>query len=215
MWINFHDVPEDWFSSNFNHGLWFQRGFFGKAGAKSTGKDKYFHSICEFCELRIIGIEGLDCWRIERNYKLWMMSYEWESGNSQLILSTNDTNKNTNEGQLSMINYELCSRDGLPRSLRSLIFIRTSCSQWRIEVNGKLLNCYPFRYCERSEAICCLREGLLCSFVARNDVLMMIASLPCRFIAMSFLHRFVPFRPNVFQIFFSEDHTGSDNSPQK
>jgi len=35
--VQFHDVPEDWFASDFYHGLGLEVRLFGYAGAEATG----------------------------------------------------------------------------------------------------------------------------------------------------------------------------------
>jgi len=41
--VELHDVPEDGFTSDFNHGLWLEMRLFRNAGAEATGKDDCFH----------------------------------------------------------------------------------------------------------------------------------------------------------------------------
>lgn len=41
--VELHDVPEDWFSSDFDHGFWFEVRLFGDAGSEASGKYYCFH----------------------------------------------------------------------------------------------------------------------------------------------------------------------------
>ena len=41
--VELHDVPEDWFASNFDHGLWLEVRLFGDAGSETSGEDNGFH----------------------------------------------------------------------------------------------------------------------------------------------------------------------------
>ena len=41
--VELHDVPEDWFASDFDHGLWLEVRLFGDAGSEAAGEDNCFH----------------------------------------------------------------------------------------------------------------------------------------------------------------------------
>jgi len=41
--VELHDMPEDWFASDFDHGLWLEVRLFGDAGAEASGEDYCFH----------------------------------------------------------------------------------------------------------------------------------------------------------------------------
>jgi len=43
MGVDLHDMPNNGVFSYFDHGLWFQMGFFTYSGSKSATKDYYFH----------------------------------------------------------------------------------------------------------------------------------------------------------------------------
>ena len=43
MGIMFHDVPEDGFRSNFDHGFWPELGFLAQARSHASTENNYFH----------------------------------------------------------------------------------------------------------------------------------------------------------------------------
>jgi hypothetical protein len=40
---DFENMPQNRLSANFNHGFWFDAGFFADASSKATSKDNGFH----------------------------------------------------------------------------------------------------------------------------------------------------------------------------
>ena len=63
--IDFHDMPEDGITANFNHWFWSQIGFFADAGTESASQDDYFHRITPSLLLYILKIRdiaGFSCY---------------------------------------------------------------------------------------------------------------------------------------------------------
>ena len=40
-------MPEDWFSSDFDHWFWLEVRFFGDSGTEATGEDDGFHFLSD------------------------------------------------------------------------------------------------------------------------------------------------------------------------
>jgi hypothetical protein len=49
--IYFHDVPQNRFTANLDHGLWPAVGFFGEPSPHTTRKDNYFHKWATFVSI--------------------------------------------------------------------------------------------------------------------------------------------------------------------
>lgn len=48
--INFHDVPDQRFATDFNHGFRLEMGFFGNTRSESARQNDSFHLISSFCD---------------------------------------------------------------------------------------------------------------------------------------------------------------------
>ena len=41
--VELHDVPENWLTSDFNHGFWLEVRLLGDAGSEAAGENNCFH----------------------------------------------------------------------------------------------------------------------------------------------------------------------------
>jgi hypothetical protein len=76
--VDFHDVPNDRFAADLDHGFRFGDGFFGEAGSESSGKYDCFHvyllslndgSLLDGCEIRVTALLAVTHFALRRGRK--------------------------------------------------------------------------------------------------------------------------------------------------